>query len=314
MGTIAGAGAGTPPAAALPGCCRMTMAPAAPSVPSITAAPIAAAIFAWAQLIMWMAPFAIRLDAPVVETVPVVRSVVTLPTSAGGTSSQSVTIKRDATPPSVSATPSPAPNSNGWNNTDVTVTYTGSDAMSGLDSCEAADVLSSEGAGQNASGTGPHLTGFEAVDASLATTSVSVTGAVFDGLGNVLFASAFDDSVTGSAAADIILGNAGADVMSGGAGDDTIIADAGNDTLTGGPGADAFFYPGGAAAGSIVIADFAPGEDAMLLSAALFATPEAVLAAIAKVGDDAVLTVAGQSAILLGVDAATLGVDDVQIV
>ena len=52
----------------------------------------------------------------------------------------------------------------------------------------------------------------------------------------------------------------------------------------------------------------------MLLSAALFATPEAVLAAIAKVGDDAVLTVAGQSAILLGVDAATLGVDDVQIV
>ena len=73
-----------------------------------------------------------------------------------------------------------------------------------------------------------------------------------------------------------------------------------------GPGADAFFYPGGAAAGSIVIADFAPGEDAMLLSAALFATPEAVLAAIAKVGDDAVLTVAGQSAILLGVDAAIL--------
>jgi len=74
-------------------------------------------------------------------------------TSAGGTSSQSVTIKRDATAPSASASASPAPNGNGWNNTDVTVNFSGSDGLSGIASCSDPVVLSSEGAGQSASGS-----------------------------------------------------------------------------------------------------------------------------------------------------------------
>ena len=74
-------------------------------------------------------------------------------TSDGGTTSVDVTIKRDATPPTATASALPAPNGNGWNNTDVTVSYLGSDATSGLNSCDAADVLSGEGAGQSASGT-----------------------------------------------------------------------------------------------------------------------------------------------------------------
>lgn len=62
-------------------------------------------------------------------------------------------VQIDKTAPTATATPSPAPNANGWNNTNVTVTITGSDSGSGIASCTAPIVLSSEGAGQSASGT-----------------------------------------------------------------------------------------------------------------------------------------------------------------
>jgi hypothetical protein len=61
--------------------------------------------------------------------------------------------KIDKTKPSATAAATPPPNPNGWNRTDVTVTYSGTDALSGIDVCDAPDVLSSEGAGQSASGT-----------------------------------------------------------------------------------------------------------------------------------------------------------------
>ncbi len=54
-------------------------------------------------------------------------------TSAGGTATQSVTIKRDATAPVISYTLNPEePNANGWYNSNVTVTWSVSDATSGL--------------------------------------------------------------------------------------------------------------------------------------------------------------------------------------
>jgi hypothetical protein len=60
-------------------------------------------------------------------------------TSAGGTSSQSVTIKRDATAPSgVSGAPTTSPNANGWYNAPVGVNFTGTDATSGIDTCTGA--------------------------------------------------------------------------------------------------------------------------------------------------------------------------------
>ncbi len=53
-------------------------------------------------------------------------------TSGGGTSSERVTVKRDATNPNVDpVSRAPAANSNGWNNTDVTVDWSCSDATSG---------------------------------------------------------------------------------------------------------------------------------------------------------------------------------------
>ena len=71
-------------------------------------------------------------------------------TSGAGTTSRSVTIKRDATPPVLAfGTRSPAPNTNGWNKTNVSIPFTRSDAMSGLASTSATSplVFSTEGAG-----------------------------------------------------------------------------------------------------------------------------------------------------------------------
>jgi hypothetical protein len=62
-------------------------------------------------------------------------------------------INIDKTNPTISAAQSPAANANGWNNTDVTVTFTCSDSVSGVDSSSPPVTLSSEGAGQSTSGT-----------------------------------------------------------------------------------------------------------------------------------------------------------------
>ena len=66
-------------------------------------------------------------------------------TSSGGSSSQSVTIKRDATAPTLSAAASSAPNANGWYNSNVTVQFTCADNLSGIATCPADQSLSSEG-------------------------------------------------------------------------------------------------------------------------------------------------------------------------
>jgi hypothetical protein len=55
---------------------------------------------------------------------------------AGNSDSGSLELKYDATAPLTTATPSPQPNANGWNNSTVNVTFTGSDATAGIDSCD----------------------------------------------------------------------------------------------------------------------------------------------------------------------------------
>ncbi len=70
-------------------------------------------------------------------------------------SAHSVTIKLDKTPPSIAGSQSAAPNANGWNNSNVTVHFACSDALSGLvpGSSPADTILSAEGAGQSVQGT-----------------------------------------------------------------------------------------------------------------------------------------------------------------
>jgi len=108
-------------------------------------------------------------------------------TSAGGTSSASVTIKRDATNPGISGSRTPAANAAGWNNGDVTVSFSCSDNLSGVASCPAPVTVSSEGANQSASGTATDVAGNSAsasfgpinIDKTAPSIAVSSPGSVY---------------------------------------------------------------------------------------------------------------------------------------
>jgi hypothetical protein len=65
---------------------------------------------------------------------------------AGFSSSTSATVNIDKTSPLISTSKSPAANAAGWNNSDVTVTFTCSDALSGIASCPAPVIVSTEAA------------------------------------------------------------------------------------------------------------------------------------------------------------------------
>jgi hypothetical protein len=74
--------------------------------------------------------------------------------SAGGSSGPvDVVIKRDGTAPTIDGSANPSANANGWNKSDVTVSFSCADNLSGVASCEPDKTLSSEGAGQSATGT-----------------------------------------------------------------------------------------------------------------------------------------------------------------
>jgi Glucodextranase, domain B/Peptidase M15 len=72
---------------------------------------------------------------------------------AGFSTNTSVTVKIDKTPPTISAAVSPTPNANGWNNSNVTVTFNCSDSLSGIDICPAPVLVTAETAGQLVMGT-----------------------------------------------------------------------------------------------------------------------------------------------------------------
>ncbi len=74
----------------------------------------------------------------------------------------------DQTAPTISGSASPAPNANGWNNTDVTVSFTCNDALSGIATCSSSTTLTAEGAGQSVTGTATDKAG------NSASTTVSI--------------------------------------------------------------------------------------------------------------------------------------------
>ena len=86
----------------------------------------------------------------------------------------------DKIPPVITGTPSPAPNSNGWNNSNVTVSFTCSDAQSGIESCSGPETVTNEGADQSVTGTARDKAGNTAsatVHVSLDKGSPSITAA-----------------------------------------------------------------------------------------------------------------------------------------
>jgi hypothetical protein len=68
------------------------------------------------------------------------------------------------TAPSITASRSPVANANGWNNSNVTVSYSCNDGLSGIAACPADDVLSANGMNQSASGTATDKAGNTASD------------------------------------------------------------------------------------------------------------------------------------------------------
>lgn len=79
---------------------------------------------------------------------------------------------QDANPPSIEASRSPEPNAAGWNNTDVTVTFSCSDAETGIASCSEPMVVSTEGVDQSVTG--------EAIDNAGNASQLTVSGIHID--------------------------------------------------------------------------------------------------------------------------------------
>lgn len=126
--------------------------------------------------------------------------------AAGNSSTTSVTLNIDKTPPAVTAAVSPAPNAAGWNNSNVTVSFTCSDSLSGVASCPSPVTVTTEGANQAISGTATDVAGnttstsatvnldktpptisisSPANGATFTSSTVAVTGSVSDALSGV---------------------------------------------------------------------------------------------------------------------------------
>lgn len=92
--------------------------------------------------------------------------------NAGGSLSDSATIRIDTTAPTGSAARTPASNVNGWNNTDVLVTFTCADDLSGAASAGASYTVSTDGPNQSRA--------FPCEDLAGNTLPLSITGISID--------------------------------------------------------------------------------------------------------------------------------------
>jgi hypothetical protein len=73
--------------------------------------------------------------------------------AGNGEAHHSIQVRIDKTPPTIAASKSPAANANGWNNSDVTVSFLCADALSGIANCSPSEVVSTEAADQAVTGT-----------------------------------------------------------------------------------------------------------------------------------------------------------------
>ncbi|CAJ35970.1 OmpL47-type beta-barrel domain-containing protein [Methanocella arvoryzae] len=106
---------------------------------------------------------------------------------AGNREEKKFTVKVDTTAPSISGAPDRAPNAQGWYKAPVTVTFTASDATSGIATVNpASTTLSGEGAGQSASSTATDKVGHTAtatvrninIDMTAPVTTHSLSGTI----------------------------------------------------------------------------------------------------------------------------------------
>ncbi len=139
--------------------------------------------------------------------------------NVGNTTTGRVTVKLDEDAPVVTGTRSPAVNAAGWNNTDVTVSFETTDALSGVDTQAAGKVLG-EGANQSVTGTGTDVAGNSA--------SVTVSGINVDKTAPTLSGTPTTQPTNGWYTADVVIAWTAGDALSGLAGEAP-----GNSTITG---------------------------------------------------------------------------------
>ncbi|MBI3611201.1 MAG: DUF11 domain-containing protein, partial [Nitrospirae bacterium] len=98
----------------------------------------------------WTGPFGTASGVSPTVILPLGTNTITLTVSDGqATATATVVITvRDITPPTITVTQNPLPNANGWNKTDVTITFTATDAVSTTSCSPASVVLNREGANQ----------------------------------------------------------------------------------------------------------------------------------------------------------------------
>ena len=158
-------------------------------------------------------------------------------------------------------------------------------------------------------GDAANLRGFEYLDATTSTTSITFTGST--GTNKVTGGSADDvmhggdgnDTLSGKEGNDTLAGDAGNDTLSGGNGNDTLIAGTGQDLLTGGAGNDSFVFTQ-VGAGLATVTDFsvaAATADHLDLTLLFAATHPTLM-------DGSVLATDTATGTMLSVDTASTGV------
>lgn len=190
----------------------------------------------------------------------------------------------------------------GGNGTD-TLTYQG--AVAGV------SVNLGTGASSGGEAAGDTITGFENITGgSFADTLTGDSGnnvLIGNGGTDWLDGDAGNDTLTGNTANDTIYGGDGADLISANSGVDWLSGGAGNDTITGGAGNDIFYFSGSHGADTIM--DFqgvgAATGDIIQISGGSFGG-----LSFSQSGSNAVITHAGGTITLIGVNSASLTVDD----
>jgi hypothetical protein len=165
-------------------------------------------------------------------------------TSAGGTSTTSVVVRRDTTAPTVTC-PSPAPafqlyQVGAWVSASVADTTSGpaSPLTQGATNTSTPGTFSTTVSGADRAG-----------NRATAQCSYRVVIPTCNGLAPTLVGTAGNDVVNGTSGRDVIVGLGGADTLNGGGGNDVICGNNGPDTLDGGAGND--FLDGGASNDSL---------------------------------------------------------------
>jgi len=145
--------------------------------------------------------------------------------NAGNSASATVSgINIDKTAPAISGSASPAANGNGWNNTNVTVSFTCTDGGSGVASSSAPTTLSTEAAGQSVTGTctdnagnsaSATVSGINIDKTAPATTATATPSTWTNGSVTVHFAAAADSGSPITCDADVVVSSEGVSTVNG---------------------------------------------------------------------------------------------------